>query len=268
MRDSIFLQAPSLAEAGFCHGFGQAPMPFASEAGEAFKADSVAAAGESARAAAEAPAAPIVTLKQIHSRHALIIRAADRYVPPPDTIRADALISDHPGLILAVKTADCMPVLALDPATGVVAAIHAGWRGTEANIVGHTLRRMAEVFGMRTDDVRLAFGPCAGPCCYEVSEELAARFSLRYGPSVLGERAGKPTLNLAAINHAQAVRAGVRPERISHVAACTICTPSFYSYRREGAATGRLFNFIMRRANGERVTRRPAGLSAAACLED
>jgi YfiH family protein len=141
----------------------------------------------------------------------------------------DALYSKEPGIPVSVITADCVPVLMSRADGGAVAAIHAGWRGTKAGIVRavwETLRGQGE----RPGDWVAAIGPAIGPCCYEVSEELALDFEREFGP--LPRRRH---LDLSAINAEELRKLGLRG--VDLLRACTRCSkdPEFFSYRRDGS---------------------------------
>ncbi len=165
----------------------------------------------------------MASVKQIHSGIVLRADAAGCVG------EGDALISSEPGVVVSIRTADCIPILLADTRTGSVAAVHAGWRGTVARIVVNALERM----GSRPEDVCAAIGPGIGVCCYEVGLDVAQK---------LGEtRAGK--VDLAQINRRQLVAAGVR--QIDVVSPCTFCeAEQFFSYRREGERAGRMISFI------------------------
>jgi polyphenol oxidase len=151
----------------------------------------------------------------------------------------DALLENTEGSVVAVKTADCIPVLLVDPVHRAVAAVHAGWRGTEAGIVGRAIGGMQERFGSNAADLHAAIGPGIGKCCYEVGPEVAQRF---------GEQ-GRAFLDLPAINRSQLLGAGVTADRIYASNLCTQCRPDeFHSYRRDKEAAGRLYSFVGIRA--------------------
>jgi YfiH family protein len=170
----------------------------------------------------------MASLKQIHSNLVLV---ADRAGLAGE---ADALVASLPGVTVSIRTADCLPILLADARTGAVAAVHAGWRGTAAGIVGKTLERMTAEYGSCAADIVAAIGPGIGQCCYEVGEEVARQF---------GERAGK--IDLAEHNRRQLASAGV--EQIEIASPCTFCEgETFYSYRREGERAGRMISFIRR----------------------
>jgi YfiH family protein len=174
--------------------------------------------------------ANLATLKQVHSSTCV-----------PGEGRAgvlgegDALLEDRPGSVVAVKTADCVPILLVDEQRRAVAAVHAGWRGTVARIAPGALAAMRERFGTDARDVHAAIGPAIGPCCYEVGPEVAAHF---------GEQ-GRAHIDLAAANRAQLLEAGVTPERVYASNLCTQCNAGdFHSFRRDREAAGRLHSFI------------------------
>jgi hypothetical protein len=179
----------------------------------------------------------ITTLKQIHS--AKVIDAAGRR---GDRIEeGDALISDAPGLVIGVRTADCVPVLLADVRLRTIAAIHAGWRGTAAQIVPSAIRQMGEAFGTRAEDLVAAIGPCIGPCCYEVGPEVARQF-VTWIPEM--EHAVSPVrLDLPKANAQQLRDAGVTDIFVS--GECTFClVERYHSYRRDKEAAGRLLSFV------------------------
>jgi YfiH family protein len=235
-----------------------------------------AVAARRARFAAAVGAAdwPLIVARQFHSD--VIHVVADRGVPsePP---RADALITQVPGLLLTVQTADCVPILLVDTRRRAIAAVHAGWRGTLSRIVEKTLGQMRMSFGTRPADVIAAMGPSIGPCCYEVGPEVAQAFAGQFDaakewfegpfdrlssgdePNPLpwlnmmppGHQPAPPRvqLDLRAANRWQLLAAGVPRARIAVSSLCTSCrTDILFSYRREAAATGRQISAIALRA--------------------
>src|SRR5579863_335921 len=162
----------------------------------------------------------MASLKQIHSAVCLLAKSTEAACAG----EGDALITNHSGIAVSVRTADCYPILLADPATRSVAAVHAGWRGTAAAVVRETLARMQREFGTRPGDVWAAIGPGIGVCCYEVGEEVARKF----GRSSAGH------IDLAAANRRQLLAAGVARERIHSLDLCTYCDAArFHSYRRD-----------------------------------
>jgi YfiH family protein len=230
--------------------------------------DRVTANREKFIAALDARKMPLVTLRQFHSD--VIHLAAAQCAEAP---KADALITSTPGLLLGVQTADCVPILLADTRQRVVAAIHAGWRGTLARIVAKTLGRMTMEFGTRPRDVIAALGPAIGRCCYEVGPEVAQAFAAQFAPAAEwfdgpfeqlahgeeplslpwlsmmppGHELPPPRvhLDLRASNRWQLIDAGVPEKQIAVSDLCTACrTDVLFSYRREGAKTGRLMTVI------------------------
>jgi len=160
-------------------------------------------------------------------------------------IRADALLTSVPGVVLTILTADCVPVLLYDPVRKVIGAAHAGWKGSRLGIVTGTLKRMQDDYGSRPGDIRAVIGPAIGGCCYEVDPELAEHF-LGIDGAVLPGKSGKPHLDLKRVNRHQLIEAGVSPEHIETSSVCTACDHArFFSYRKEGGCDGRFMSCIM-----------------------
>jgi len=173
-----------------------------------------------------------------------------------DTIYCDAIVSNAAGVLAGVKTADCVPLLIGDPRTGAFAAVHAGWRGTLAAIATKALQRMSAEYNTRPQDVRIAIGPAAGSCCYEVGTEVIDGFKTSFPTQALftETRAGHACIDLLKANREQLVSAGVDPERINVAPLCTMCrTDLFFSYRREKnilGKVGRLMSVIGQEGKG------------------
>ena len=213
-----------------------------------------------------------VLLRQIHSDLIQVVGRDD--VPQGATApQGDALVTREPGVLLAVQTADCIPILLADTKQRAVAAIHSGWRGTAQRIAEKTLGRMQMEFGTRPKDVVAAIGPGIGACCYEVGHEVIQEFAAKFpdapdwfdGPFDLLENgdadsswlpwltmrppghappAPSARLDLIAANRAILAGAGVPLVSISASGLCTACRPElFFSYRRE-RNTGRMIAAI------------------------
>jgi len=179
------------------------------------------------------PPAGIRTVKQIHS--SVVLDALDAADSLPE---GDALVSDRAGIRVGIKTADCVPILLVDPSIPVVAAIHAGWRGSAENIAAAAVRELSARWKSRPGNLRAAIGPSIGVCCYEVGPEVARRFEDWVGPAQ-----GPVHLDLPAINEAQLRAAGVAD--IWKSGECTFCLPArFFSFRRERERAGRMLSFI------------------------
>jgi purine-nucleoside/S-methyl-5'-thioadenosine phosphorylase / adenosine deaminase len=144
------------------------------------------------------------------------------------------LLSGTPGRNVAVKTADCTPILLVDAANRTVAAVHAGWRGTVRQVARQAADAMRRHFDTRVQNLHAAIGPAIGGCCYEVGPEVAAEFG----------HSGRTRIDLAAINREQLIAAGVPEDQIYLAGLCTLCRKDdFWSYRREKEGAGRMFSF-------------------------
>jgi len=185
---------------------------------------------------------------QIHGADIRVVKDEREAQPPPyatgDDNRCDALISDRSNILLAVKTADCVPILIGDPRMGALAAVHAGWRGTVAAIASHSVKRMVREYATRPADLRVAIGPAAGACCYEVGSEVIDAFKGRFPDSAdlfKPTRVGHAFIDLYKANRNQLVSLGVAEERIHTSPLCTMCrTDLFFSYRREKTIQGKV----------------------------
>ncbi|MGC4049527.1 MAG: peptidoglycan editing factor PgeF [Paludibaculum sp.] len=174
---------------------------------------------------------PLATVKQIHSADCVVAAGRSGVLG-----EADALLEDTPGTAVAVKTADCIPILLVDVKRRAVAAVHAGWRGTVARIGPRALDAMRERFGTDADDVVAAVGPGIGPCCYEVGPDVAAQFG----------KEGRVRLDLAEENRRQLSDAGIPTLHVAGM--CTRCGDEFHSFRRDAERAGRMYSFVGIRA--------------------
>jgi len=158
---------------------------------------------------------------------------------PHDT-KADILVSREPGTGVAVRTADCLPLLLADPVAGVVAAVHAGWRGTAQRIAVRAIEIMQQQ-GATTGNIHASLGPAIGPCCFEIGEETADQLARSAKDACKAITSGiKPHADLVVINSLQLREAGLDPSRIESNRLCTSChAERFYSYRRDHGTTGR-----------------------------
>jgi YfiH family protein len=154
------------------------------------------------------------------------------------------IVSNATGVLAGVKTADCVPILIGDPVTGAFAAVHAGWRGTLATAVVAGVKRLAKEYDAKPENLRVAIGASAGPCCYEVGSEVIEAFSTKF---VDGEklftytRPGHALVDLLKANRDQLISTGVKPERIHTAPICTMCrTDLFFSYRKEKSLQGKV----------------------------
>ena len=184
------------------------------------------------------PAMRVVTLNQVHGSEVLVI---DRRSSTRFSAGHDAVVTNQQGLLLTVRSADCVPILLLDTARPVVAAVHAGWRGTLRGIVTETLGVMHTRFGCSLGTIRAAIGPSIGVCCYEVGQTVLTplKRAYPYWRDVVEQVGGvQAHLDLHRLNGRQLEEAGIDPARIETVSLCTACHPElFYSYRRDGRGT-------------------------------
>jgi hypothetical protein len=215
----------------------------------------------------EAPA--LVTLQQLHSD---VVHRVD--APPPATggLKGDGLITAAPGLLLGIQTADCLPILLVDPKRRAIGALHAGWRGTLLRLAEKGVGMMRQHFGSRPRDLRAAFGPGIHVCCYEVGREVRQRFESQfaYAPELIREhqqsdpvREKYPLLFLTArapghselpprlyldlveANRRQLRDAGLPAAHIHASPLCTACRPDLlFSHRAEDGKTGRMLAVI------------------------
>jgi YfiH family protein len=195
-------------------------------------------------------------LFQAHQVHGATLLVAEGHPAERLTRQADALAAEpKSGHAVAVRVADCAPVLLADPVTGRVVAVHAGWRGVEAGIVRvavHYLVSRGSCADAR--DYVAAIGPCIGPCCFEVGLDVAQRVAEASSEVAVTRRVGdKGYVDLRAAIRAQLSSLGMRSERIDDVPGpgqegCTRCDRArFYSYRRDGDESGRLLGAVVAR---------------------
>jgi YfiH family protein len=179
-------------------------------------------------------------VRQVHG--ARVVTAVARCAPGHE---ADAVVSRTPGVAACIAVADCVPVLLADPASGAVAAVHAGWRGTVAGAAAAAVEALAAQCGSHPAELLAAIGPSIGPCCYEVSPDLAVQFEHAFGAAVVDRSRAAPRLDLWEANAMALTAAGLRSDRIERLGRCTSCEGRlFFSHRRDGGATGRQVAWI------------------------
>ena len=185
---------------------------------------------------------------QVHGAESRVVASIEEAKPAEDqlgeTIYCDIIVSDADGVLASVKTADCVPILIGDPQTRSFAAVHAGWRGTleSAAVVG--VKRLVDEYGARPENMRVAIGASAGPCCYEVGADVIDAFTSRFpnGADLFTPtRPGHALVDLLKANREQLESSGVQPERIHIAPLCTMCrTDLFFSYRQEKKLHGKV----------------------------
>jgi purine-nucleoside/S-methyl-5'-thioadenosine phosphorylase / adenosine deaminase len=222
---------------------------------------------------------PLITLRQIHSDIVHCVKAV-----PKETVAADGLITRTPGIVLAILTADCIPVILADTKRPAIGVFHAGWRGTLKRIVEKGVGEMRRCFGTQPRDLKVAIGPGIHSCCYEVGAEVRERFESqfeyaaglfreakesdpireKYPLLFLSARAPghselpkKIFLDLVEANRKQLIAAGVSAKNISSSPLCTTCrTDLLFSHRAEGGMTARLMAAAAIRPPATKTTRR------------
>ncbi|MHB1318356.1 MAG: peptidoglycan editing factor PgeF [Anaerolineae bacterium] len=214
--------------------------------------DPVAVEGNHALLYAELGLTPdqIVTARQVHGAHVARVGPDDGGTVIPAT---DGLITDAPGIALLMRYADCVPVLLYDSQRNAIGLAHAGWRGALARVAARTAEAMLGEFGCRPSDIRAAIGPSIGPCCCEVGPEVAEATRVAFPDETRLLCRVRPTghayLDLWEAVATQLREAGV--DQIETARMCTACRGDlFYSYRRQGAASGRFCAIIGLGATG------------------
>jgi YfiH family protein len=260
-----------LEAVGFINGFstrfgGTSPMPENALNLAGFNDDSAENILENRRRflklfPAESGAWTLAGCWQVHGSDVRLIEGLSDAKPAADargdTIYCDAIISNARGVLAGVKTADCVPILIGDPSSDAFAAVHAGWRGTLAEIATKTLGGMTAQYNTKPQDVRVAIGPAAAACCYEVGADVIDAFAGSFPNQDLftETRSDHACIDLLKANRAQLISAGVDPDKINIAPLCTICrTDLFFSYRREknvSGKVGRLMSVIGRGEKGK-----------------
>ncbi|MEO8585892.1 MAG: peptidoglycan editing factor PgeF [Acidobacteriota bacterium] len=228
---------------GFAAGFTRGAL-----AARSFSPD------DAGRALAEAlgtPNAEVVRLKQVHGARVLTFEEPPRERRTTLLGDGDALLTCQPNVLLAVASADCVPVVLLDPESGWIAAVHAGWRGTAARVLDAALDALAER-GVHIAGLSAAFGPSISRERYEVGPEVVTALHAAYrdvavpAASVRVGDADRAFVDVAAFNAAALRKRGIRAERMAISGLCTYETPDLPSWRRDGVATGRILTGIVR----------------------
>ena len=186
----------------------------------------------------------IITMKQVHGDN--IVEVKDKSLK--EAGEADGMVTAEKDIYLGVLTADCLPLLFVAPKQKLVAAVHAGWRGTLAGLAEKTVHFFKTQYDVEADELEVALGPSIGVCCYEVKDDVAGPLMKRWGklttPSIVVKK-GKSFINLRRLNRDILRASGVPGNRLFQVGPCTSCAADeFFSYRREHSETGRQISFI------------------------
>jgi len=175
------------------------------------------------------PNTKFIVANQIHSANIYIVSKNEElgWDSLDNAIEnSDALITNQQNIMLTILTADCVPILLFDPKQKVVAAVHAGWKGTKKEILFKTIQKMQETFNSKPKDILAGIAPSIGKCCYEVDWNVAQHFKLI--KSAYDEKAEKYMLDLPYINKLQLLRAGLEEENIEMSNVCTACEVEHY----------------------------------------
>ncbi len=231
---SAVLQSSVLAEIGVAHAFGGIGAPVPDD---------------------------VLRPKQVHGTR--VVRVRDAAIETTDLGEADAVVATRAGAAVGVVTADCVPLLLASADGRAVAAVHAGWRGLAAGVIEAAVASLAREAALASlarevdaTSLHAAVGPCIGPCCYEVDAPVLEAMGTRLDAPHCRPRESRPghaQLDLAALAQAALHAAGVAPHCVERLPdACTSCgTERFHSYRRDGAAAGRMLHWVrVARAKG------------------
>ena len=230
------------------HGFsmragGVSPEPYAQLNLGRKVGDAPANVAENGRRFLEATGArALACLDQVHGDRVLELLEGKPDLSPLGD--ADASVTRAPGLALCIGTADCLPILIHAPDVNWVGAAHAGWRGAELRIGARTVETLV-TRGANPANLKAALGPCIRRCCYEVSDELAQKFSSAFGDAVVDRSHAKPHLDIALASRMALEQAGIPSASIEDLGECTACdSERFFSHRRDRGQTGRMLAFI------------------------
>ncbi len=186
----------------------------------------------------------VVELNQVHEAHTLVL-GRDQDLPPAGRRSYDASATSREDLVLAVSTADCVPVLLFSKSPPAVAAVHAGWKGTLANVIDDSVRAMCGAFGCVPGEMIASIGPCIHANAFEVGLDVAERFRKVFGERVTGDFYGKARVDLVAANRLCLLGAGLKEESIDVLDHCTFTEEDlFFSHRRDKGKTGRHLSYI------------------------
>jgi len=238
------LSAPALAAIpGVVHGFSTRRAEHNEFTLGPFGSENPAVQMNRARflSVVDMPGWPILRLTQVHSN---VVCAMKDTTAANEPVEGDAATTSLSGAVLAVQTADCVPILIADKAGRAVAAIHAGWRGTADRVAQNAVGQLTREYGLSPQDLIAAIGPHNGVCCYEVGEEVVDAIR---DPAAITRKPqwARPHLNQALANQRQLIEIGIPADQIHVSNLCTQCRSDlFYSYRREGKRAGRLLAVI------------------------
>ncbi len=188
-----------------------------------------------------APHDRVIEAEQVHGSSIAVIERLRAAVPP--IAGCDALLTNQPGFVLLMRSADCLPLLIAAPLRGIIGIVHAGWRGLAAGLAGKVIAALRHRYHVWPEELQIMIGPAIHACCYEVGQEFAERFG-----SFVRQRGGRRTCDLIAAAKEQLQRAGFPAGGIVDSGHCTSCESTrWLSVHREGGGTGRIKSFVMLR---------------------
>lgn len=194
----------------------------------------------------------LVTPKQVHGSDVLVINEPNEDYSHFLSVEGDAVITNQPEVMIGVCVADCVPILLCDPEKRVIAAVHAGWKGTAGKLVSKVVAGMQSEFGCDPGGLQAAIGPCIQKCCYEVDGPVKQAFvqgGIAWAEFAELSGEGKWKLDLAAANRELLLLAGLPAVAVQVSDQCVCCRSElFFSYRRDKDDAGRQMGFIMLKA--------------------
>lgn len=199
------------------------------------------------------PLENFLVVNQVHGDNIFEIKPHGDYFSSREALNYDAIVTARTNLAICIKTADCVPVFLVDRVKKVIAAVHAGWRGTALGITSKVARLMQDSYGSMPSDILSAIGPSIGCCCYEV--DAAAADTFRHHKDVQaflhpGKRKGRWMLDLVEANRRQLLDCGLPEANVEAARLCTVChQKAFFSHRASGGVTGRQINFMMMKSD-------------------
>lgn len=257
LKSIKFIEAPNIGETGlvthaFCTRLGGVSqnsfrsLNFSKKAGDSRK--NVGKNLEIWANAFNIDPAGLLTVDQVHSDRILAIKEKTPKSIYGRKLDYDAIITDQRGVFIGVLTADCLPIILLDPRKKVVGIIHAGWQGTSLKITHKTVKAISSTFGSLPQDLLVGLGPAIGSCCYEVDRPVVNFFKTshtNWSLFIKPTKNQKWTLNLSLLNQEQLLEAGILEKNIYFADLCTSCNDRlFFSHRRDKGKTGRQLSFI------------------------
>jgi YfiH family protein len=195
------------------------------------------------------PMENFLVLNQVHGDDIFVIEPRGNYFTSHEALNYDAIVTNRANLAICIKTADCVPVFIVDRIKKVIAAVHAGWRGSALEISSKVVRLMQNQYGSEPADILAAIGPAIGLCCYEIDAGTADAFRRQKNSEDFlfpGKRKDRWMLDLVEANRRQILNCGIPDANIEAAGICTVCRQdTFFSHRGSGGVTGRQINFIM-----------------------